>query len=84
MSKGAIAKGPTEKRKVNSILNINDPMPRNECQKADKNKRTPMKASYIRADAELQVLNCRKIPSIRELKLEVHHSHKRTLWDRGS
>ena len=41
-----------ERRKVNSILNINDPMPRNERQKANKESKTPMKASQIKAGAE--------------------------------
>ena len=55
-----------ERSKVNNILNINDPMPRNDCQKANKNK-TPIKASYIKADVESSVLNCQKNLSICEL-----------------
>ena len=49
---GDDGRGPMERSKVNSILNINDPMPRNECQKENKSLKTPMKASYIKADAE--------------------------------
>ena len=41
-----------EMSKVNSILNINDPMPRNESQKENKSQKTPMQASYIKADVE--------------------------------
>ena len=44
-------------------------MPRNNCRKANKNK-TPIKASYIKADAESSVLNCQKIFSVRELKIK--------------
>ena len=44
-------------------------MPRNECQKANKNK-TPIKASYAKADAESYVLNCQKILSVREMKIK--------------
>ena len=58
-------RGPMERSKVNSILNINDPMPRNGCQREDRNQRTRMGTSYIKADAELQILNCRKILSVR-------------------
>ena len=46
-------KGPTERNTVNSILDTNDPMPRNEWQEADKSKKTPMKALYIKTNAEL-------------------------------
>ena len=57
--------GPMERSKVNSILNINDPMPRNECQRAYRNQRTPMETSYIKADAELQYLIAeRSSPSV--------------------
>ena len=49
-----------ERSKVNSILNINDPMPRNDFRKENKNK-TPIKASYAKADTESSVLNCQKI-----------------------
>ena len=45
-------KGPMERSTVNSILNINDPMPGNEFQKANKSKKTPMKAIYIKTNAE--------------------------------
>ena len=58
-----------ERSKVNSILNIDDPMPRNDCRKANKNK-TPTKSSYAKADAESSVLNCQKILSIREMKIK--------------
>ena len=58
-----------ERSKVNSILNINDPMPRNDCQKENNNK-TPIKASYAKADAKSSVLNCQKILSVRELKIK--------------
>ena len=59
-----------ERSKANSILNINDPMPRNECQNANKGLKTPMKASQIKADAESSVLNCQKILFVRELKIK--------------
>ena len=45
-------KGPMEISKVNSILDTNDPTPRNERQKANKSQRTPMKAVYIKTNAE--------------------------------
>ena len=41
-----------ERSTVNSILDTKDPMPRNEHQKADKSKKTPMKALYIKTNAE--------------------------------
>ena len=44
-------------------------MPRNDCRKANKNK-TPIKASYAKADAESSVLNWQKIISVRELKIK--------------
>ena len=40
-------KYPWKGRKVNSILYINDPMPRIESQKAKKESKTPKKAMYI-------------------------------------
>ena len=52
MSYGVTAKGPWKRDKVNSILYTNDPMPRNECQKEDKSQQTPMKALYIKTNAE--------------------------------
>ena len=67
-----------ERSKVNNILNINDPMPRNNCRKANKNK-TPIKASYTKADAESSVLNCQKILSVRELKIK-YISHTKGLY----
>ena len=38
------AKDPWKASKVNNILYINDPMPRIESQKENKNKKTPKKA----------------------------------------
>ena len=49
---GSDSKGPMERSKVNDILDTNDPMPRNECQKVDKSKKTPMKALYIKTNAK--------------------------------
>ena len=46
------SRGPMERSKVNSILNINVSMPRNEFQKANKESKTPMKASQIKASIE--------------------------------
>ena len=45
-------KMPMERNTVNSILDTNDPMPTNECQKADKSKKTPTKELYIKTNAE--------------------------------
>ena len=58
-----------ERSKVNSILNINDPVPRNDRRKANKNK-TSIKASYTKANAKSSVLNCQKILSVREMKIK--------------
>ena len=42
------AKDPWKGSKVNSILYINDPMPRIESQKANKSQKTPKKAICIK------------------------------------
>ena len=49
---GNDSKGPMERSTVNSILDTNDPMPRDECQKANKSQKTPMKALYIKTNAK--------------------------------
>ena len=36
--RGGNDRGPTEKSKMNRVLNLNDPMPGNKCQKADKSQ----------------------------------------------
>ena len=40
--------------------------------------------TYQSKISKYEVLNGHKILSVRELKYEVHCSHKRALWDRGS
>ena len=69
---------------VNSILNTNDPMPRNERQKADKSKKTPMKASYIKINVEsykYQIAESSS-PSVR-WSVNAPLTQKDT-WDRGA
>ena len=51
-----------ERSKVNNILDTNDPMPRNECQKANKSQKTPMKTLYIKTNAELISTKSSKAP----------------------
>ena len=48
MSQGVTAKDLWKGTRVNSILYINDPMPRIEIQKENKSKKTPMKAICIK------------------------------------
>ena len=43
-----------------------------------------MKASYIKSKCWIISTKLLKFLFIRELKHEIHHSHKRTLWDRGA
>ena len=47
-----IAKDPWKGSKVNSILYINDPMPRIESQKTYKSQKTPMKAIGTKTSTE--------------------------------
>ena len=52
--------------------------------KAIKSKKSLKKNNtYQSKVSKREVLNCHKILFVRELKYEVHCSHKRTLWDRG-
>ena len=74
------AKGPWKGSRVNIILYINDPMPRIECQKADKSRKLLWK-HYV----SKQILNhiSTKSPKV-ALRLWVENwidiLHKRTLW----
>ena len=54
-------------------------MPRNECQKADKSKKTPMKALYIKTNAELISTKSPKAPLRPWAETWIRLSHKRTL-----
>ena len=74
-----IAKGPWKGSRVNIILYINDPMPRIECQKADKSRKILWK-HYV----SKQILNhistkSPKVPLRPWAENWIHLSHKRTL-----